>query len=136
MIPHGREDHPDKRTRRGLRIVGDHARIDQRFLSLLTGSTINGWPDLLMTSSDFLARIGRDLKQPDRDRQSRPLVLAPQLWPGQQYGLVALVPNIVIALWVVHDVIRNGPRLVGRGVSPVTANPDSSHTQLSRSPGH
>jgi len=77
-----------------------------------------------------------ELQDPHRDCQLLPVVPAPQLWPGQQQGLIVLIPDVVLAMWMLVDVLRDGLRFVGRGIAEDFTNPDRSHTQSSRRRGH
>jgi hypothetical protein len=75
------------------------------------------------------------LEDPHRDCQLLPVGLAPQLWAGQQQGLIAFVPVLVLAIWILLAVLRNGSLFIGCGVADDFAYQNRNHTQLSR-PGH
>jgi hypothetical protein len=77
-----------------------------------------------------------ELQDPHRDCQLLPVVPAPQLWPGKEQGLIRLVLDMVLAMWMLVEVILDGPRFVGRGIADDFANPNCGHTQSSRRPGH
>lgn len=67
------------------------------------------------------------LQDPHGDCQLLPVIRAPQLWPGQQQGLIALVPVVVLTIGMLLAVLVDGSLFVGRGFA---GSANNRHTQF------
>ena len=59
--------------------------------------------------------------------QRLPVIRAPQLWPGEQQGLTALVPVVVLTMGMLLAVLVDGSLFVGRGFA---GSANNCHTQF------
>lgn len=68
------------------------------------------------------------LQDPHGDCQLLPVVApAPQFWPGQQQGLIALVPVVVLTIGMLLAMLIDGSLFVGRGFA---GSANNCHTQF------
>jgi hypothetical protein len=67
------------------------------------------------------------LQDPHGDCQLLPVIRAPQLWPGQQQGLIAFVPVVVLTIGMLLAMLIDGSLFVGRGFA---GSANNRHTQF------
>jgi hypothetical protein len=74
------------------------------------------------------------LQDPNGDCQLLPVICAPQLWPGQQQGLIALVPVVVLTIGMLLAVLVDGSLFVGRGFAGSANNRHTHFIAADESP--
>jgi hypothetical protein len=71
-----------------------------------------------MNTASYLELVAQTrapgLQDPHGDCQLLPVIRAPQLRPGQQQGLIALIPVVVLTIGIVLAMLIDGSLFVGR----------------------